>query len=246
MAPVKRLTKKQIGLQQRPWITPDTMSAINERNKFYKGFIEEKRPDSKIDKYNSYKAQRNIVTSRRRKAKKDYYNTFFEENRNNVKETWKGIRNLINVTKKTSTNIGKIAENGKETTNPVEIADALNTFYVNIGKSVEQQQREKHHILIIYETEIFLTSLLTTVLLRKLENIYPAAVSKASGPNSVPIPILKSTIDHLIEPVMYILNKSLAEGTFPDQLKLASICPIYKKIIALNVLIINQFRCCLI
>ena len=41
--------------------------------------------------------------------------------------------------KKTSTNIGKIVENLKETTSPIEIADALNTFYVNIGKSVEQK-----------------------------------------------------------------------------------------------------------
>ena len=70
MAPMKRLTKKEIGLQQRPWITPDIMSAINGRNKLYKEFIEEKRPDSRIDKYNSYKAKRNIVTSRLRKAKK--------------------------------------------------------------------------------------------------------------------------------------------------------------------------------
>ena len=35
--------------------------------------------------------------------------------------------------KKASTNIAKIVENGKEPTNPVEIADTLNTFYVNIG-----------------------------------------------------------------------------------------------------------------
>ena len=138
MAPVKRLAKKEIGLQQRPWITPDIMSAINERNKLYKEFIEEKSPDYKIDKFSSYKAKRNLVTSTLRKAKKTFYNAFFEENKNNIKETWKGIRNLINVSKKATTNIDKIVENGKETTNPIEIADALNTFYVNIGKSVEQ------------------------------------------------------------------------------------------------------------
>ena len=46
------------------------MSAIHEQNKLYKEMIEEKRPDSRIDKYNSYKAKRNLVTSRLRKAKK--------------------------------------------------------------------------------------------------------------------------------------------------------------------------------
>ena len=42
MAPVKKLTKKEIGLKQRPWITLDILAAINERNKLYKEFIDEK------------------------------------------------------------------------------------------------------------------------------------------------------------------------------------------------------------
>ena len=47
------------------------------------------------------------------------------------------IRNLISISKKATANIDKIVENGKETTNPIEMADALNTFYV------------KHHFLTI-------------------------------------------------------------------------------------------------
>ena len=45
MAPVKRLTKKEIGLQQHPSIAPDIMTAINERNKLYKEFLEDNCPD---------------------------------------------------------------------------------------------------------------------------------------------------------------------------------------------------------
>ena len=41
MAPVKKLTKKEIGLQQRPWITPDIFAAINERSQLYNEFIDE-------------------------------------------------------------------------------------------------------------------------------------------------------------------------------------------------------------
>ena len=44
-------------------------------------------------------------------------------------KTWKGIRNLINVSKNANTNIDKIIENGKETTKPAAIAEALNHFY---------------------------------------------------------------------------------------------------------------------
>ena len=39
MAPYKRLTKKQISLKQHPWITPDILLLMNERDKFYKAFI---------------------------------------------------------------------------------------------------------------------------------------------------------------------------------------------------------------
>ena len=45
------------------------MSAINERNKLGLNFIEEKSPDSKIDKFSTYKAKRNLVTSNPRRAK---------------------------------------------------------------------------------------------------------------------------------------------------------------------------------
>ena len=144
-------------------------------------------------------------------------------------EKWKGIRNLINVSKKATTNIDKIVENGKETTNPVEIAAALKTLYVNIGKSVEQKIPKGKTPFSNYlrNRNIFNITLnpCTHDEFRKyISDI--SSVSKATGPNSIPIPILNSNIYQLIEPITSILNKSLAEGTFPDLLKLASVCPI--------------------
>ena len=55
------------------------MAAINDRDKLYKEFIEEKRHNQKIDKHSRYKTKRNLVTSQLRNAKKDFYNAFFEE-----------------------------------------------------------------------------------------------------------------------------------------------------------------------
>ena len=55
------------------------MFAINERNKIYKEFSEEKNPDSKNYKYNTYKEKRNLVTSRLKKAKQYYIIPFFKK-----------------------------------------------------------------------------------------------------------------------------------------------------------------------
>ena len=55
------------------------------------------------------------------------------------------------------------------------------------------------------------------------------SASKATGPNSIPTNLLKQLIDELIEPLVIVINKSLKEGIFPDLLKFASVCPIFKK-----------------
>ena len=46
---------------------------------------------------------------------------------------------------------------------------------------------------------------------------------------SLPTKILKEFNKHLIGPLSSIINKSLSEGIFPDILKSALVCPIFKK-----------------
>ena len=231
MAPVKRLTKKEIGLQQRPWITHDILTSMSERDKLYKEFLDEKNPTARSEKHMVYKIKRNYVTTSQRKSKKDYFNAFFEENQSNIKETWKGIRKLINVSKKSTTNISKLIKDGKEITSPKEMADTINDFYVNIGKTVEQKipMIDKSFSYYLRDRNIFNIVLNPCTEEEVRKYISDLMTSKASGPNSVPTSILKNNIDQLIEPLMIILNKSLKEGTFPHLLKYASVCPIYKK-----------------
>ena len=155
---------------------------------------------------------------------------------------------MINVSKKATINIDKIVEKGKETTNPIEIADALNTFYINIGKSVEQKIPKGKTPFSSYLSNRNIVNIVLNPCTHEEVSKYISdisSVSKSTGPNSIPTSILKYNIDQLIDPIISILNKSLAEGTFPDLLKLASVCPMYKtKMIARNAPIIDQFRFC--
>ena len=53
--------------------------------------------------------------------------------------------------------------------------------------------------------------------------------STSSDLDPFPTSLLKDCLDVLIEPITSIINKSLQEGVFPDQLKKAYIRPLLKK-----------------
>ena len=81
------------------------------------------------------------------------------------------------MSKKATTNIDKIVENVKETTNPVAIADALNHFYVNIGKSFEQKiPKGKSPFSNYIHNQNIYNIVLNPVHMAKLVNIYPIFV----------------------------------------------------------------------
>ncbi len=148
-----------------------------------------------------------------------------------MKETWKGIRNLINVSKKSTTNINKLIENGKDITNPIEMADMINKFYINIGKTVEEKipKANKSFLHYLIDRNAFNIVLNPCTIEEIKKYVSDMTLYKATGPNSIPTNVLKQFIDELIEPLVTIINKSLKEGIFPDILKIASVCPIYKK-----------------
>ena len=77
MAPVRKLTWKEIGLQQRPWINHTILVAMSERDKLHTSFFKEKNQNLRFEKHQLYKTKRNLVTSQLRKAKKEYFNAFF-------------------------------------------------------------------------------------------------------------------------------------------------------------------------
>ena len=114
-------------------------------------------------------------------------------------------------------------------TNPAEIADALNTFYVNIGKSVEQNIPKGKTPFSNYLRKRNIFNITLNPCTDEEVGKYISdlsSISKSTWPNSFRTSILKYNIDQPIDQITTILNKSLADGTFPDLLKLAINAPI--------------------
>ena len=231
MAPVKKLTKKEIGLKKSPWITYGILKSIHERDLLYKKFTMEKDPLLKSSIRSSYNSYRNRIVTLLRISKKQYYSHYFEEHNTNIKKTWEAIRNLINVSKKSSTKINKIIHNDQHITDNKGIADTINSFYTNIGSSIEakipqskksfQEYLGNSNFSSIYLNECSLEEV--TKLINDIN------ISKSCGPFSIPTKILKEFSNILSPTLAIIINKSIMEGVFPKLLKDALVCPIFKK-----------------
>ena len=57
MAPLKRLSNKEIGLKQRPWINHDILTIMQERDDFHKQYIQEKDLIRKAIIFRIYKSK---------------------------------------------------------------------------------------------------------------------------------------------------------------------------------------------
>ena len=139
MAPFKKLTKKEISLKQKPWISPGILKSMHERDKIYKDIATETDPNRRDELHKKYKTYRNKIITLTRKSKKKHYSEYFLEHNANIKKTWEGIRQLININKKKSMSIRVINQDNISITDNKEMANAFNNFYANIGKSIDQK-----------------------------------------------------------------------------------------------------------
>ena len=133
MAPVRRLSRNEINLLTRPWITNGLLKSMKNRDKIHKSFLKEKDTTKKEIIFKNYKATRNMIKILIRQCKRDYYITLFEQNRTDMKKTWERIRNIVNLSKKLRVTSTQINYNNEIKTDKVEMADTINEFFVGIG-----------------------------------------------------------------------------------------------------------------
>ena len=231
MAAFKKLTKKEIKLQQKPWITRGILNSMSKRDTFYKDFVTEKDPVKKARLGTVYKSYRNRIVTLLRISKKKYYTDYFDEHKQNMKKTWDGIRDLINVSKKSSISINKIVHDNQTFTDSINIAKTLNNYFVNVGPTIEKKipkAKTSFHSYLGDQNNINL--LLNQCDEDEVSEIISSfGTGKACGPFSLPTNLLKEFSHHFTKPLTIIINKSLQAGVFPQSLKMALVCAIHKK-----------------
>ena len=231
MAPIRKLSKRENNLKLNPWITHGLLKSMKDRDKLYKCFTIETDSEKKIGLFNTYKRKRNLIVALLRRSKANYFTSYFEDNKNNAKKTWEGIRNIVNISKKNRTIPTKLSYNNNTFTEPDKMAEAFNSFFVNIGNTVEEKIPISPHSFASFlgnslQNSIFLTPADDIEILSMLKNLNS---SKSCGPSSISTNLLKSHANSFCVPIKMVINNSFSEGTFPDLLKIANVCPVFKK-----------------
>ena len=75
------MTKNELRLEQRPWITHGILQSMRKRDNLYKSMAREKDYVLKIEISKLYKLYHNMIVTLLKQSKKNYY-SYFIENQN--------------------------------------------------------------------------------------------------------------------------------------------------------------------
>ena len=236
--PLKRITKREFKLKSKPWITPTIQKKIKIRNRI---FSQKKRSPNDNILVNAYNKFRNSVNRDLKAAKRKYYTAFFENSKNDMKKTWKGIREIVNTKITASSNISQLNYNNTIIEDKKEISNTINNFFVNVGP-----ETDKNIPKINVNPLVYLKNRVDTDFIIEPTNIEEVKKiilylddSKSSGSTRIPTKLIKIASHIIVPPLLDIINLSFQTGKFPDAIKLAEVIPIHKQGSSLNV---NNYR----
>ena len=224
------LSKREIKLSTKPWITKPILSKIRYRDKLYSKIIRCKHSNPNL--IYLHKKFRNSVVKDVKASKSDYFKNYFLCKKNNMKKIWSGIRSIINISKVKADYIPSILESGKTVDNPCAIANIFNNFFVNVGKNTDKNIPcgnccPTSFLKGNFPDSMFLSPVSSVEVDSHISQMYN---NKSIGPYySILVPLLKILQTHISPLISSLINDSFLRGIFPSKLKLAKVTPVFKK-----------------
>jgi len=226
--PLKQLSNKEIKQLSKPWITKGLLVSIKMKNKLYRKYL--KKRSSYY--YEEFKRYRNKLNHLIKLSKQSYYNNYFASNRSNLKNTWKGIKEIIGLKNGNCSLPSKVLSPDNEELNDcLSIANRFNSYFTSIentiSSSIPSTSQSPMDTLPCKTNENFYFSPIEPNEIE--EEISNLNNRKSTGPYSIPVYILKLISSIISNPLAIIFNSSLSAGVVPKSFKLSSVIPIFKK-----------------
>ena len=116
-----------------PWITKGIRKSSRKKQRLFEKFLKHKTTKT-LETYKNYK---NLFEKIKKSSKKHYYQNKLEKCKNNLKTTWKAMKEIIGKSKVFHQNLpNNLKINKKSITDKKIIADKVNEFFINIGSNL--------------------------------------------------------------------------------------------------------------
>ena len=222
-------------------MTKELRKEIMLRSKLKNKFNKER---NHINWYN-YKRQRNRCLSILGKTKKEYFTSLNIKQVSDNKLFWKSVKPFFRDKASNSSKITLMEENNI-ISDEEEIASIMNNYFINVTKTLNLKKQigvgrsginefENHiSIKMIHEKypeilpESFKFQLVSNNEVKKeIENL---DTKKSSTYGSIPATILKQCVNAYLPHLTNSINHSIQHSSFPQELKLSEVIPVYKKL----------------
>ena len=243
----KHAPKKQVIIRKTDFhcMSKQLRKAILHRNK-----LRNKYYKFRSQQYLSlFKRQRNIVNDMKRQETREYFKEKCKLGNRN-KDFWKAVKPLFSKSKTKSDSI-PLRENGQIITDDEEVCRIFNEFFQNIGCNIgfpEDNNQPLDSIIKKYEEHTSVKKIkeiigqrnknefiFRFVTRKEVSNVIKSLSSKkAAGFDEIPAKLVKTLGPQLMNALTLLINRCILEKTFPNQMKMANITPLYKKKDKLN------------
>ena len=215
----------KIGYKTRkPWLSEELKNGIKYKNKLY--YRQKKSNNPELTEI--YKKYKNRLNGLLIHAEKTHYDKLFKENQNNLKSSWKLLKEIINRKKATTSN-SRFIINGNMSTDKGLIAEGFNSFFINVGPTLANK---------IPPTNISPTANLKNrninsmfvepVTEKEIEDIIKNLKISSAGWDAISASAVKKSYSSVLSPLSFVMNLSITCGVFPNELKLARVIPLFK------------------
>ena len=211
-------------LTRKPWLTEGMKRQIKIKNRLYRRYLKSDNEDH----HTIYKRFRNVLHNRLHMAEKAHYDKLINDNKHNLKKSWKILKEIINE-KKSSSRFSKFIVNKSITTDKQKIAEGFNNFYINVGpdlaSNIPNVNCSPSDLL---KDRVINNLVLKEVCLDELEKCIASLKDSSAGWDLFTANVLKKSVSNIKFPLLHIIRLSFSTGVFPMELKVARVIPLFK------------------
>ena len=208
---------------QNPWITNGLLCSIHRKNDMFK--------EAKVGlvSQQAYRTYRNKTNALIKLTKRKYYMNVLTNYKTSTKKLWQTI-NSLSKPPKTITTPKSITYKDQILTEPIQISNAFNNFFIDVPKLLDNKLPPPIHDPMTYLRGHYPNSMnAPTATIHDFHDVIKSIENKKCNINDFSPMIIKECANVLSIPIINLFNQSVREGKFPYQLKVAHIVPIYKK-----------------